>query len=654
MTTNAFDCYRETRSRESLVALLESCQHRVYNVCFQVLRQREDAEDASQNVLLEILNGIHEIPDSRHFDRWLYRISLHTAIDWKRKRNRRRGLEEGKALMNVPTDLTPLPADTLRDAVHDAIAKLGDDERALILDHYFEKISLDELGSKAGCSAVAVWKRISKAKERLRLSLSQAGLGAFLPGLDPFLESIAPTSGSVTLLTPAILAKVETVAAATGVSLLTTTGGLLMAKTLLSPLGILAGMILLGLGVGTGMLLESKREDASPSHIRELEDRLKAVSAELETARRDADRGKRGAESVKAENPSTSEKSVEGKTSTPSAPPSSVSISDVLLARIARHREWLKDSWRRADEIKRKEGETAFQDFMNNLDLESERELAGMRELILAAPDTFVRFLQEDNGDCMRDLLRTLEKRERTGPREYTVWPLSVNELPSSLVEGIVELLRSPSFHNKSTLLVFLRNVKDPSDNLRIAYFHLLDADDAHTVRAAVDALVGYSNTKIPADHLSRLQQIAENSSDKYLTQSCLRAIAFVDSPEAKEYLLRKLETASDPDVISASAQALHWQANTSPEPERYSKALVMAANQTTNPVALKSILYTALQLSIPNAVPVLEMIRARSSSSELNDLVGRLLERIQGGETSNDVLRQLLYDWDAPRKVPR
>src|SRR5437867_5532276 len=107
---DAFDRWQQQPNRETLLRLLVESQHSVYNACFQVLRHPQDAEDAAQEVLLEILDGINAIPDLPSFKRWLYRVSFHTAVDFRRKRTRRAAHEQRAALMN-----DPVPADNVRD-----------------------------------------------------------------------------------------------------------------------------------------------------------------------------------------------------------------------------------------------------------------------------------------------------------------------------------------------------------------------------------------------------------------------------------------------------------------------------------------------------------------------------------------------------------
>jgi RNA polymerase sigma-70 factor (ECF subfamily) len=191
--------WRSNPSRETLRDLLRAHQDRVFSLCYQVLRHRQDAEDAAQISLIEIARGASALSDPDAFNSWTYRVCLNNALSVRRESRRRKSREERRSAM-APTQIAPEEED-LRDAVHDALARLDDDERALIVEHYFEKASLDDLGNRRGVSAVAVWKRIEQAKEKMKRALTGTGLVIGLTQMNSVLEAAefvpAPSGFSV-------------------------------------------------------------------------------------------------------------------------------------------------------------------------------------------------------------------------------------------------------------------------------------------------------------------------------------------------------------------------------------------------------------------------------------------------------------------------
>src|SRR5436190_2381870 len=216
--------YRQNPSPEILLGLLKSCQDPVYNVCFQVLRHTQDAEDAAQEALLKVLEGLRSIPAIERFEPWMYRVALNTAIDHRKRAVCRMTYESRRA----PMDEAASPSEEVHAAVHDALCRLDDDSRCLVLQHFFERRSLEELGRGRGCSPVAVWKRIDKAKEALRHELMGSGLASAIPNLDSMFHSIQPVTAPASLLSEALGSKAALVLAQAKTGAAVAIGGVAM------------------------------------------------------------------------------------------------------------------------------------------------------------------------------------------------------------------------------------------------------------------------------------------------------------------------------------------------------------------------------------------------------------------------------------------
>src|SRR5215831_18688503 len=146
--SHGLDEYRQHPSTATLVGLLKSCQDPVYNVCYHVLRHAQDAEDAAQEALLKILQGLQSISPIERFEPWMYRVALHTAIDY-RKRAACRAFHEHR---RAPMDEEAARSQEVHAALHEALRRLDDDSRCLVLQHFFERRPLEELGRERGCS----------------------------------------------------------------------------------------------------------------------------------------------------------------------------------------------------------------------------------------------------------------------------------------------------------------------------------------------------------------------------------------------------------------------------------------------------------------------------------------------------------------------
>ena len=78
----------EARAYEELI---ENYSDMVYRVCYRILQNPQDAEDAMQEVFLTVYRKIGDFRGQSKFSTWLYKISTNTALGMIRSRNRKYG-----------------------------------------------------------------------------------------------------------------------------------------------------------------------------------------------------------------------------------------------------------------------------------------------------------------------------------------------------------------------------------------------------------------------------------------------------------------------------------------------------------------------------------------------------------------------------------
>jgi RNA polymerase sigma factor (sigma-70 family) len=161
-------------SSDPTARLLEQHRDAILRVCRRVLRHPQDAEDACQEVLLEVHRQAGAVQDPAALPGWIYRTALHTALDLRRKRGRDR-LRDARARSSfVPVG----PSDELHESLYAGLSRLDDDSRALVVEHYFAERSLRDLAAERGCSQVSIWKRLRSVRERLRTTIGSAAMAA--------------------------------------------------------------------------------------------------------------------------------------------------------------------------------------------------------------------------------------------------------------------------------------------------------------------------------------------------------------------------------------------------------------------------------------------------------------------------------------------
>src|SRR5512139_3809024 len=96
-------------STAAFTRLVEIYQNPIYNLCYRMLGDPGEAEDAAQEAFLRAFSQLHRYDPARSFKTWLYAIASHHCID--RLRRRRviwLGIDD-EPLLTHPALLEPRP-----------------------------------------------------------------------------------------------------------------------------------------------------------------------------------------------------------------------------------------------------------------------------------------------------------------------------------------------------------------------------------------------------------------------------------------------------------------------------------------------------------------------------------------------------------------
>jgi RNA polymerase sigma-70 factor (ECF subfamily) len=159
---------------EAWTQLVDATYKDVYTLCLRILRNTEDASDATQDAYLKVYRGLRSFRGESLFSTWLYRVATNAAISRQRARARRRA-HETKGDEEV---LNRLPAPTSTEAQAGARLDLVDLERALaeLPEHYRAAVVLrdvygmgiEEIAAQLKVSESAAKVRVHRGRKKLR------------------------------------------------------------------------------------------------------------------------------------------------------------------------------------------------------------------------------------------------------------------------------------------------------------------------------------------------------------------------------------------------------------------------------------------------------------------------------------------------------
>ena len=139
----------------------------LYRVAFHALRNRADAEDVTQTVLLRLYQQGGRFDSEEHRKHWLLRVAVNESRKVLRSFWRRRAVS-----LDEQRD-EAAPEDSAQREVFEAVMALEPKYRLTVYLYYYEGCSVREVADalRANPSTVQTW--LLRARTRLRKELAQ-------------------------------------------------------------------------------------------------------------------------------------------------------------------------------------------------------------------------------------------------------------------------------------------------------------------------------------------------------------------------------------------------------------------------------------------------------------------------------------------------
>ena len=152
-------------TERELTQLVQEQKSTIYTVCYMFARDKDEAADLFQDVLINLWKGIGKFRNDSEISTWVYRVSLNTCVSADRKKRK------------MPTTRLDMNIDLFDDDDTDSrqiqvlrqrIQRLQPLDRAIVL-LWLESLSYQEIADIVGLTP----KNISVRLTRIRLQLKQ-------------------------------------------------------------------------------------------------------------------------------------------------------------------------------------------------------------------------------------------------------------------------------------------------------------------------------------------------------------------------------------------------------------------------------------------------------------------------------------------------
>jgi RNA polymerase sigma-70 factor, ECF subfamily len=174
---------------------------RIQQLAMRHMKNREDAEEVTQDVLLKVHRKIHAFRGDAALSSWIYRITFNTAMSRLRQNRAARAaaqerdrvealLETGEQARTLaePADWSWMPDEhvmraQLREALAAAVAELPEIYRAPVVLRDIEGLTTEEASSRLKVKDQTLKSRLHRGRLMLRekLEVFRSGLGLHRP-----------------------------------------------------------------------------------------------------------------------------------------------------------------------------------------------------------------------------------------------------------------------------------------------------------------------------------------------------------------------------------------------------------------------------------------------------------------------------------------
>lgn len=167
--------------------LLLEHQKNVYNLCYRMAGNPDDAMDLSQETFLRAWRCLDQYQFASAFSTWLYRLCSNICIDFLRKRRRQQTVPltfedaDGEEQTYAVPDAQPLPEEQVelkltRETLAAAMAQLLPEHRAVLQLRVVNEMSYEQIVDVLDIQIGTVKSRLSRARNQLKKILERGNL----------------------------------------------------------------------------------------------------------------------------------------------------------------------------------------------------------------------------------------------------------------------------------------------------------------------------------------------------------------------------------------------------------------------------------------------------------------------------------------------
>lgn len=174
---------------QAFEVLLTRYKKRIHDFLYRFLNQKQNVEEAFQEVFLRVIQSAHSYIPTAKFSTWIYTVARNFCIDQSRKNRLRKtsslypsnsdGEEmnhEERYASNDPTPDITAGAIDLETKLNDALSRINPDQKEVFLMRERGGLAFEEIAQVVGVSVNTVKSRMRYALNALQEEFKKLGI----------------------------------------------------------------------------------------------------------------------------------------------------------------------------------------------------------------------------------------------------------------------------------------------------------------------------------------------------------------------------------------------------------------------------------------------------------------------------------------------
>lgn len=153
--------------KASFKSLVLKYQDMMFSVCMSVLKNKTEAEEATQDTFVKVYNKLKDYNESAKLSSWMYRIAYRTSLDYIRKRKLTSDIDAVDQNLITAEINSSLENEDLSKMLLAALDQLPNDESLVLRLFYLDEMSVKEVEEVTGLSHSNIKVKLFRARKKL-------------------------------------------------------------------------------------------------------------------------------------------------------------------------------------------------------------------------------------------------------------------------------------------------------------------------------------------------------------------------------------------------------------------------------------------------------------------------------------------------------